>query len=179
MRNELSRTRRLLVAFVALVASGVLFRPQVADALIVRGDDYIYRGDANAALERYRRALALWPVSETAADRYVFLEMQRNTPEALRSGVQIATRYLARRPHSSVVLFDRALCFLRAKRYALAQRDFVRAADASGSAQALVFAGWAAEHRGDRPAARRLWLRALRAQPRYKPALVALAEHAR
>jgi tetratricopeptide (TPR) repeat protein len=162
-----------------LLVSAVLFRPQVADALIVRGDDYLYRGDTGAALERYRRALAVWPLSETAADRYVFLEMQRNTADSLRSGVRVATRYLANRSSSSVILFDRALCYLHAKQYALAQRDFVRAANASRGAEALVFAGWAAHHRGDRMAARLLWTRALRMQPHYRPALVALAEDAR
>lgn len=139
----------------------------------------MYRGDENAALERYRRALSVWPLSEAAADRYVFLEMQRNTRASLGSGIQVATQYLSHRPQSAVLLFDRALCLLRAKRYGLAQRDFIAAASGRGAAQALVFAGWAARHRGDRIGAARLWKRALREQPHYRPALVALTENAR
>jgi tetratricopeptide (TPR) repeat protein len=175
--GEFSRGRRFGIALTALLLAGLAFRPQIADALIVRGDDYVYRGDSVAALERYRRALAIWPASQTAADRYVFLNMQLNTARSLHDGIDVATRYLSHRPGDAPILSDRALCYLREKRYALAQADFERAAMAQPTAQSYAFAGWAAQRAGRHRAALWLWKLALRMQPHYRPALIALAEH--
>jgi tetratricopeptide (TPR) repeat protein len=175
--TELSRGRRFGVAFTALALAALVFRPQIADALIVRGDDYVYRRDSAAALERYRRALTLWPLSATAADRYVFLSMQQNTPQSLRAGIDVATRYLSYRPSDAPILSDRALCYLHQKRYALALTDFERAARVLQTPQSYAFAGWAAQRAGHHRAAIALWRRALDIQPQYRPALIALAEH--
>ncbi|HKU66889.1 MAG TPA: hypothetical protein VJP85_03840 [Candidatus Baltobacteraceae bacterium] len=178
MSAEFSRLRRFAAALLALAIAGVTFRPQLAQALVVRGDDYLYRGDTNAALERYRRALALSPSLEAAADRYVFVSMQQHTARALHDGIAEASRYLLHRPGDATLLSDRALCYLREKRYERAQRDFERSAGTLG-AQAYVFAGWAAHHAGRFAAAQRLWRRALSAQPHYRPAVIALVEHPR
>jgi len=155
----------------------VLFRAQIAQALIIRGDDYMYRGNRAAALERYGRALWILPSSQTAADRYVFVSMERQTPQARHAALLVANRYLSACPHDAVLLSDRALWYLHARRYTDAQRDFTAAADATHSVTDYLFAGYAAEHARNHRAAVRLWKSALLARPGYRPAVIALAEH--
>lgn len=178
MTQPFSRTRRFALVLAALTIAGAVFRPQFAQALIVRGDDYLYRGDAGSALIRYGRALELSPDSETAADRYVFVSMQQNTVRSLHAGVEEATAFLSRHPNNATLLSDRALCYLHERRYAWAQADFERSASRL-NAQAYVFAGWAALHAGRVHSARRLWERALFVHPHYRPAMIALAEQRR
>lgn len=177
MRRPFSRTRRFAISAFALIVAGVLFRSQIAGALAIRGDDYLYRGDKAQALERYRRALAVDPFSSTAADRYVFVSMQLHTPQSLRGGIAVASRYLAARPNDAALLADRALCYLHARQYALAQSDFERAARVSRAAGYYVFAGWAAQRQGRHAGALALWRTALAVQPHYRPAMMAIAEH--
>jgi tetratricopeptide (TPR) repeat protein len=165
-----------MLAVCSLVCAAILFRPQLGDALIIRGDDYLYRGDSAQALERYRRALAIAPFSQAAVDRYIFVSIQRQTPGALSSAVEIATRYLSTFPDDETIRADRALCYLHLRRYVEAQLDFEHAAHTSNSATDYVFAGWAAKHAGQRRAAQRLWRQALTAQPHFGPARLALAE---
>jgi tetratricopeptide (TPR) repeat protein len=176
MTQPFSRSRRFALVLAALSVAAAAFRPQLAQALIVRGDDYLYRGDVRSALVRYERALALSPDSQTAADRYVFLSMQQNTARSLHSGIEEATTFLARHPGNATLLSDRALCYLHEHDYALAQADFERAASGV-DAQGYVFAGWAAWHAGRVHVARRLWEHALLLRPRYRPAVIALEEH--
>lgn len=175
MKHEFSRIRRFAVAASALLCAGMLFRSQIAQALVIRGDGYMYRGENVRALERYRRALAIAPLSQTAADRYVFVSMQRPSAGSLHAALAAANAYLDARPNDAVLLADRALCYLHARRYASAERDFERAARASHAANDYVFAGWAAEHAGRRRSAIALWRAALRVQPHYRPAMFALA----
>jgi tetratricopeptide (TPR) repeat protein len=176
MSAPFSRTRRFALSLVTLLVAAALFRPQIAQALIVRGDEYLYRGDLRGALVRYKRALHVSPTSGTAADRFIFLSMQQNTAKSLQDGVTEATRFLSLRGGDATVRFDRALCYLHQKHYSAAQADFEIVAPAVG-AQADVFAGWAAEHARRHRDARRLWTRALLASPHYRPAQIALAEH--
>jgi tetratricopeptide (TPR) repeat protein len=175
MNGEFSRARRFTMALCALAGAALLFRSQVADALVLRGDDYLYRGEPARALQRYARALALDPFSQSAVDRYVFVSIERSD---FSGAVAVATRYLSSRPNDGTVRTDRALCYLHERRYALAERDFESAARATGSAPTFVFAGWAARHAGNLKAARALWMQALRIRPGYRPATLALAEHA-
>lgn len=179
MSEELTRGRRFVLAGMALAIAGVLFRSEVAQALVVRGDDYMYRGEQSAALERYRRALALDPSFEAAADRYVFVSVQIHTPAALSAGIAVAGAYLSRHPDDPRVLSDRALCYLHQRRFIVALRDFERAARISRRPQDYVFAGWAARRAHRYRAARTLWLAALALRPKYAPARIALEEQAR
>lgn len=176
MTPEFSRGRRFAVAAVALICAVAVFRSQVADALVIRGDDYLYRGDRTQALVRYNRALAVAPDSEVAADRYVFLSLQRQTRASLGAALGVANRYLYRNPHDAPLLNDRALCYLHMREYGPAERDFERAARAAGSPEEYVFAGWAAEHAGRKRDAVALWHEALRIRPRYRSAVLALRE---
>ena len=148
MRHN-TRIRRVLVAFTALVAGALLFRAQIAQALIVRGDDFLYRHNADAAVQRYRRALLIAPGSEIAADRILFVLIMQRNPKSIRQGIDTANAYLLHAPNSAVVLADRALCLLIRKDYRAAERDFRRAATQSHDPQDYVFAGWAARRSGD------------------------------
>jgi hypothetical protein len=77
------------------------------------------------------------------------------------------------------LLSDRGLGYLHARRYAEAQHDFAVAANATHSVTDYMFAGFAAEHARHHRAAIELWQAALKAQPGYRPALIAIAEHRR
>lgn len=176
MTEELSRFRRFAVAALALLCAGVLFRAQVAEALVIRGDDYLFRGDRVQALVRYNRALAIAPNFEVAADRFVFLSLQRQTAASLAAGLAVADRYLYGNPADTALLNDRALCYLHLHEYELAEHDFARAARASGLPGEYVFAGRAAEHAGQASEAAALWRQALRIRPHYAPAAIALRE---
>lgn len=174
MSAPFSRVRRLGIACAALAIAAACFRSQVACALVVRGDDFMYRNNVQQAMARYERAMTIDADNAAAADRLVFANLEERTPESLQRGVRIATRYLSRHPNEANVLADRALCFLAQRDYALAEVDFERAATALRDPRYFTFAGWAAR-RANRPApARALWKRALAIDPRFKPARIAL-----
>lgn len=179
MTHEFSRIRRFAVAAVALLFASILFRTQVADALVIRGDEYLYRGSRTQALVHYNRALAIAPGSEVAADRYVFLSLQRQTSASLALAVKVATRYLRDHPDDAPLLNDRALCYLHMRKYVPAERDFARAARASRRPDEYVFAGWAAQHADRGRDAAALWREALHIRPGYRPAVLALLEQRR
>ncbi len=176
MNREFSRGRRLGIAIVSLCVAALMFRREIAEALVVRGDEYLYRGSVLQALERYRRALSIFPGAQVAADRYVFVSMQSRSPHALEHAIAVATRYLDVNQNDALLLADRALCYLHARRYALAQADFERSARVTNSSENYVFAGWAAERQGRHAAAVALWRAALRMRPHYVPALIALKD---
>lgn len=136
--------RRLLLAAVALGVSAFLFRSQIADGLVARGDDLLYKDAPAKALQHYARALAIDPLSQTAADRYVFVSMERHTRASLFDALHVADAYLRARPADAAVLSDRALCLLVLRRYSAAAADFERAARAGGGAQYQTFARQAA-----------------------------------
>lgn len=150
MNVPFSRPRRFVIAIGALLLAGMMFRSQIAQALVIRGDDYVYRGDRVQALERYRRAMDVAPFSETAVDRYVFISMQMQTPASIAAALRVANRYLAAHPHDTAVLADRALCYLHLRRYTLAGADFERAAAASHSEKYALFARLARRTEGRR-----------------------------
>lgn len=171
-----SRMRRFAIVATALLFAACLFRSQIAQALVVRGDDYLYQGRLAEAQERYGRALTFDSGLEVAADRFVFVSMERHTKTSLEKGIQTATEFLRAQPNDVTLLADRGLCYLVARQYTAARRDFARAAAISDSASDFVFAGWAARRGGDRVGARRLWQRALEEDPRNRSARIALAE---
>jgi tetratricopeptide (TPR) repeat protein len=178
MSAPLTRCRRIGVAIVALSLAACIFRAQIADALVVRGDDFMYRSDAGGAMNRYERALAIDPSDEAAVDRIVFLAMQMRTRESLHRGIAVADAYLHFHRNDGGILADRALCYLILRRYRQALNDFARAATLQRDPRYFVFAGWAAQHAGESKRARTLWGKALTIDPHYVPARTAL-EHAR
>ena len=170
-----SLTRRFVLAGVALALSSVLFRSQAAQALVVRGDDLLAAGHSGQAAAHYRRALAIDPGLDTAADHLIFVSMESHSPAAVAAAVAIADRFLARHPENAPMLADRALCRLIQHRYGLAGRDFERSAELSHSSQEFVFAGWAAKRAGRRDAASNMWRRALSIDPASSAARSGLA----
>jgi len=178
MNRTFSRSRRFAVVTCALLVAAAAFKSQLAQALVVRGDEFAYRGQSLRALSHYARAVRLDPQSGIATDRYVFALMQRHSRSALRSAIASASAYLERNSNDDTVLADRALCYLLTRQYSQARRDFERAARISSDPRAYVFAGWAALRAGDRKGARAMWRRALTLNPHFGPARVALAEHA-
>lgn len=177
MNQPFARERRFAVALVALILGALLFRAQLAQSLVVRGDDFMYRGQSARALSRYSRALYFDPSLGLAADRFVFLAMQLRDKDSLKSAFEVANRYLARNPDDAGVLSDRAMCYLVERQYGRARADFERAAHLQRNARDYVFAGWAAVHSGDVNGARTLWHVALAVDPQFRPAALALAEH--
>lgn len=174
MKAALTPARRFAVVALALLAAAVLFRAQVSDALVVRGDDLLYQNRRDAALRHYARAIAIDPLSATATDRYVFVQMERHTERALSDAIAAANRYLRAHPANAEILADRAMCYLRAGRFEAARADFARAGELAKQPRFYVFAGWTASREHNTPAARRLWRAALALDSRYGPALTAL-----
>jgi tetratricopeptide (TPR) repeat protein len=179
MNSPFSRLRRFVLGIVALLISAYVFRAQVAQALVLRGDDYLYSNRPVEALARYARAMQIDSSLEAAADRFVFVSMERHTRRSIRVGIAAATVFLVRSPHSVALLDDRGLCYLISHEYGRARVDFERAAMLTKRPADYVFAGWAAEHVGDMREARALWHAALASDPLFEPALIALKEHPR
>lgn len=176
MTEPLTRLRRIVVAGTALAMSAWLLRSPIAEALITRGDDYLYAGNRYQAFTHYRRSFAIDPDSELAVDRITFVAALQSSPGSIASGLGSANAYLRRHPRSSKILADRGLCNLKLHRFEEAYRDFYGSAALSGDPQTFTFAGWAAKRAGRTMLASHMWRRALRAAPGYRPALLALRE---
>ncbi len=166
--------RRFAVAFVSLVLCALLFHGQIADALVSRGDSFLQGGRPARAERYYRRALWWDPRSTIAADRFAFVGFELRTRASLDAAIEIAGDALARTPADQPLLLDRALCLQAEGRYGEARADFARAALIRRDPQVLHFAGWAALRSGDARAARRYWQDALRIDPSFTPATLAL-----
>jgi len=151
-------------------------RGQIANALVVRGDELLIRNEYDAAAARYARALWFDPQSEGAVDRISFIAIERHQRLPLMNAIQTSSAFLRHRPLSGLVLFDRGLCYLLLRKYSRAFRDFSRAAKLTLDPQQFVFAGWAAKRSGNTEAARAFWSAALTLRHRYRPAATALAE---
>jgi len=167
---------RIFLAILSLAIGLLLFRTQLADALVVRGDDMLVQNTYDEAARHYTRALRLDPGSIVAIDRLAFVALQQKRPEAFRYVTDIATRYLKVHPADPTVLFDRALCYLKQKKYRSAYVDFYRAAQLTGDPQQYTFAGWAARRAGKLDRAAASWRQALRLRHDYRPAAVALSK---
>lgn len=169
--------RRLLLAAIAIAASTMLFRAQIASALVSRGDEFLYRGQLTSARFYYARALWVDQSSAVAADRFAFFGMEQRTPKALAESIQATSRFLQLDGANVNVLLDRALCYQVLHQYDKATADFMRAAQVSRDPRYFTFAGWAALRSGRRAKARALWVAALRSNPLFLPARRALEEN--
>lgn len=172
--KSLPTWRRCALAVVACLLSALVFRAQIALALVTRGDDFLTRGDVSRARQYYLRAVWLDDDLTPAVDRFAFFGAEQRTSSSLRESASVATRYLIRHPDDGLVLADRALCFELLKEYGPAARDFGAAAAQMRSAKYFTFAGWARYRLGDRKGARTLWGSALHLDASYSPALGAL-----
>lgn len=173
MTAELSSARRAALAGIGLAISFALLRPQLSAALVVRGDEMLYRGETAAALSFYRRALFFDRDETSAVDRVAFVTVMQHRRVPLESCMAVTSAYLRRHQDATIVM-DRALCELLLKYNAAAERDFAHVASMRRDARAFVFAGFAALHRRDRAQARHYWEEALDISPEYLPAVRAL-----
>jgi tetratricopeptide (TPR) repeat protein len=169
-----SPLRRTLLALTGVAISALLLRPQISDALVVRGDEFLYRSLPSRALAYYGRALAVDGDDAAAADRFAFVSMMLRDRAALNESLRVTSAYLIRHPEDSVVRMDRAMAYRAAGIPRGALDDFALVGARTGDARALTFAGYAADGLGERSLARRFWRAAIGSQPGFPPAVHAL-----
>ncbi len=172
--NAIPVWRRFAIAAVTLVLASGLFRPQLASALIMRGDDAIRNGDRASAIRYYGRAIAVDAGSATAADRLAFSLCLRRVPRDAQAAIDIATSALRRAPDNASLLADRALAEQVLRRWPRAELDFARAAHVARDPRYDHFAGRIALVRGDITAARQYFRAALAYDEHFSPARAAL-----
>lgn len=168
--NARARGRRIAAAALALVLAFLLFRTQLAAAVVTRGDDALRSGDADGALRFYARALLIDRSSTIAADRLAFRLSLRHDPVYAHKAIALASAALAQGPATPSLLADRAFAELQLQAWAAAERDFVRAGDIGRDARYEQFAARMALRRNDKRSARADALRALTWDPTFSPA---------
>lgn len=168
--REIPVWRRFVIACTAIGAAGWIVRGQVAGALVARGDEFLYRSDARAALGYYRRALRINPDDALAIDRYLFDATALHDRPAIEDAIALAGPYLGKHPQDDVVLLDRAMALRVLGRLSAAMDDFARAGTRSRDPRALVFAGLQARALGRPERARRFWQQALALDPHFRVA---------
>lgn len=167
--------RRIALAAAAVAISGVLLRGQMADALVVRGDEFLYRSDSRAALRYYRRALQFDATNAVALDRLLFVATTLRDRAGMRDGVERAATYLEGRPDDDAIRMDRAMAWRALGKSSFAWIDFGVVGYRTRDARALALAGFAAHDAAREIAARRLWRAALTLAPGMPAASHALA----
>lgn len=166
--------RRSAVALLGIAAAAWILRPQISDALVVRGDEFLYRADPGRALDYYRRALTVDEDDGAAADRFAFVATTTRDPRANAEALRETSAYLQRHPDDAIVRMDRAMAYRAAGLSAAAVSDFSLVGARTNDPRAFTFAGYAAERSGDATLARRLWRAALALQPGFVAAKHAL-----
>lgn len=167
--------RRTAVALVGITVAAYVLRPQMSDALVVRGDEFLYRADSRRALQYYRRALLLDADDGAAVDRYAFVATMSRDRHVNDAVLRETSAYLQRHPDDAIVRMDRAMAYRAAGVAPAALADFALVGARTGDPRAYVFAGYAARRSGDMRLARRLWRAALALQPGFIAARRALA----
>ncbi len=168
--------RRVALAAAAVAVSGILLRGQVADALVVRGDEFLYRSNSKAALRYYRRALRFDANNTVALDRVLFVSTLLRNRTQMRDAVERSTGYLDRRPDDDAIRMDRAMACRALGDASTAAADFAVAGYRTRDARALALAGFASRTVADERAAVRLFRAALVLAPKMPAALHALAD---
>ena len=165
--------RRLALAVAGVIIAAWMLRPQLAQALVVRGDEQLYRGRASDALRYYDRAVRLNPCDGVAVDRYAFVALTLRKRQSVDAAIALASAYLLL-ADDDAVRFDRAMAYRERGRLKDALADFTRVGLHAHDATALTFAGLAAMRLGRRPNAIELFRRAVAFAPKWLPARRAL-----
>lgn len=168
--TPLSRTRRIGLAGVALAVAFVLFRSQLAAAVVTRGDDALRSGDVANAIRFYDRATRLDPHSIVAADRLAFHLALGHDRAGARAAIAIAARALAAGGPDAGLFADRAFAELQLQRWHDAERDFARAGGLAHDARYEHFAARMALRASNPRAAREHERLALSDAPDFAPA---------
>lgn len=172
--KDIPASRRVALALTGVLVAGYLLRPQVSQALVVRGDERLYRGSPADALIYYRRAIEADPLDAAAIDRFAFGAVSLRDRRAVRDAIDLSSRYLRRRPYDDGIRMDRAMAYRLIGDWRHAVDDFERVGVRKRDATALTFAGYAAWALRERPRAIGLWRKALAAQPDFRAARHAL-----
>jgi tetratricopeptide (TPR) repeat protein len=159
--------RRLLLATTGIAVAAVALRGSVADALVVRGDEFLYKGSQARALRYYGRALWMDPLDGTAVDRVAFVATMSGNADDLRNAIRMASEYLVLVPQDDRVRMDRAMAYRRVGEKARALSDFAIVGRRDKDARALTFAGFAAADLGELQCARAFWMAALSLAPEF------------
>lgn len=173
--RALSRGRRIAVALLSLSCAGVLFRGNVATALVSRGDDLLAAGDLNGASRVYGRAFRLDTANADAADRLAFALLLRRAPGDAARADAVAAAGLTAAPHDARLLADRGFAAQRLRRWRSAEAAFLAAALIGRDARYAHLAAQMARRCADRAAERRHLRAALALDYRYAPARMLLA----
>jgi len=172
--RTISPLRRFAIATAGIACAAVLFRGNVASALVTRGDDQFRAGDASGAVRSYERAARFDPRSVTAADRLCFALLMRRAPGDAVAAYAASDRALRTAPGDATLLADRAQAALRLRRWRFAQRDFAAAASIARDPRYAHFAARMAARAGDRRAERAQLEAALVLDRSYAPARLLL-----
>ena len=101
--------RRTALALLGIATAACILRPQISDALVVRGDEFLYRADPARALVYYRRARAVDGDDGAAADRFAFVATMMRDARVNAEALRETSAYLQRHPDDAVVRMDRAM----------------------------------------------------------------------
>jgi len=170
--RTLSRIRRYTLAGTSLILAALVFRGQLSDALITRGDDQLRFGDRNVAVRYYERALRIAPDNATAADRLAFTMAMQHDRRSLESALRVSTAALAVNPSNANLLADRGFAEIRLGRSHAAALDFASAGTIGHDTRYASFAARLARKTGDRALALRETREALHDDPAFAPALL-------
>jgi tetratricopeptide (TPR) repeat protein len=169
------RRRRIALALISLLCAALLFRGNVALALVARGDDLLGSGDLDGAARSYGRAIFFDRGAIVAADRLAFALWLRRRPGDARRGFDVASHALEYAPHNVVLLADRGFAAQRLGRWRDAESSFAAAAAIGHDPRYAHLAAHMARRAGDRAAERRHLRAALAIDRAYAPARALLA----
>jgi tetratricopeptide (TPR) repeat protein len=126
--RPLTPPRRIAVAAASLCCCALLFRGNVATALVSRGDALLTAGDLSGAVRLYDRALRIDRTDADAADRLAFAFLLRRDPGDAQRAYAAAVTGLLAAPQDGRLLVDRGFASQRLSRWHDAQAAFLRAA---------------------------------------------------
>lgn len=165
--TEAHPMRRLVVTAAALAIAAFLLRPELAAALVVRGDECLSRSAPGEALRYYRRALTIDVDDGLALDRWLFTLTMLRRRASLVAAAEAADSYLQRHPEDGVVRLDLAVALRALSRNREAMTQFALVGARERDPRAWVFAALAARNAGDVHAARTMLSAALALNPNF------------
>jgi Tfp pilus assembly protein PilF len=167
--------RRFLIPVVAIPIAGLLFHAQVADGLVIRGDDEFQSGNARAAYKFYQRARFFDHDSSVAAERITTLGIMSRSATFVHQAVAVADDQLARQPGDTLVRQNRALLEQKLSQPDRAYADWRLVALQTTDPVVVEYAARAAERHHQFDLARRFYQRTLQLNPNRATARRALA----